>query len=64
MKLKEGYGYWVTTHLPIGGDFRRAPKGGLTIISVIRTFAPCRGADTEGRTADGRTVAYDSAHAE
>lgn len=64
MKIKAGYGYWETDYYPIGGSFRRAPEGGLDIAEVLRTFPRYQGANTEGKTADGKTVAFDSAHTE
>lgn len=57
--IKAGYGYWETDRYPIGGCFRRAPSGGEGIVEVLRTFPIYRGVSEEGRTDDGRKIAYD-----
>ena len=62
VRIEPRYGYWDTTDYPIGGCFRRAGAEGLAV-EVTRTFPWCHGCNTEGRTADGRTVAFDSSHA-
>lgn len=58
--IKAGYGYWEVDHYPIGGCFRRAASGGEPIVEVLRSFKVYRGANEEGRTADGRKVAYNA----
>lgn len=63
-RIKPGYGYWLTDDYPIGGCFRRAGADGLDVVEVIRRFPAYRGVDEEGRTADGRKVAYRSADAD
>ncbi|MBE3088415.1 MAG: hypothetical protein IMZ71_04810 [Chloroflexi bacterium] len=65
-RIKTGFGYWDTTNFPIGGSFARAGNGGLTV-EVQRTFPRCQsshGTNAEGKTADGRKVAFDTADAE
>lgn len=57
--VRPGYGYWETDKYPIGGCFRRSPSGGEGIVEVLRTFPSYRGVSEEGRTADGRKIAYD-----
>lgn len=64
MRIKPGYGYWATDSFPIGGSFHRAGKDGLVIVEVLRDFPKYKGANREGKTADGRKVAFDVAHTE
>jgi hypothetical protein len=59
--LNENFGYWDTTNNPIGCSFRRAPKGGLKIVKVIRSIGGnYKGVNEEGITEEGRKIAYDS----
>lgn len=63
MRIKPGYGYYDTTYFPIGGSFHRSPTEGLRVI-VTRKFKMYEGVNTEGRTTDGRTVAFRLDHAD
>ena len=57
--VRSGWGYWDTTHYPIGGCFCRADRSGLpaVYITVRRKFPSCHGATLDGVTQDGRIVA-------
>lgn len=66
-RLKSGAGYWDVTTMPMGGDFHRVGVESMGIVKVLgdlRDVAPSRrlGCNEKGRTADGRTVCYDTAH--
>ena len=63
MRIKPGFGYYDTTNFPIGGSFHRSPAEGLRVI-VTRTFKMYEGVNTEGRTPNGRTVAFRFDHAD
>ena len=63
-RIKPGYGYWDTTHYPIGGSFRRAPKPLGVEVEITDTIEPFKGCDTLVRLKDGSTAAVDSAHLE
>ena len=63
LRLKDGYGYWLTDHLPIGGSFRRA-QGAKEIKEIIRTFKSYKGVDTEVRFMDGTRGAVRGEHIE
>ncbi len=62
-RIKEGFGYWDTTYYPVGGDFKRALAGGIQV-QVTRTFPLTYGANTEGETPEGKTIAFDRFQAE
>jgi hypothetical protein len=58
MRIKPGYGYWLTDNFPIGGCFRRADKAvGEEIEQILGTHSMYRGVDTRVRLADGTTAA-------
>ena len=57
VKLKPDYGYFDTTHFPIGGNFHRVPANGLTV-KVDREFTSFHGVNLEGKTSANKTVAF------
>ena len=63
-QLKGGYGYYETGEYPIGGSFKRAPKGGKAIDTILRTFPRFKGVTTEVRFSDGTTGALNDQHME
>ena len=62
-RIKPGYGYWDTTHYPIGGSFRRSPDGqSVWLGEKKRDVEPMyKGCDVEYYLPDGQsTVAVNS----
>jgi len=44
MKLRAGHGYWCVDYYPMGGDFRRAPKGvDCELVDVEQLERPYKG---------------------
>lgn len=56
--IPKGFGFWDTTHFPIGGAFRRAGFGGVRLVSFTPLAAPVKGCDHEGVTTTGKRVAF------
>lgn len=65
MKLKEGHGYWSIEHYPIGGDFKRAKKGGLELKDALEFLTPkVGGCNVIGYTHDNKRIAFTYDHLE
>ncbi len=56
--ITKGTGYYLTDQYPIGGCFRRAVED--MTVEVERTFDYFHGTNAEGKTSDGKRVAFDS----
>lgn len=52
--LRPGFGYWNVTRHPIGGDFRRCPREGVT--PIVTNIEPLR-ASFRGATHKGQVGA-------
>lgn len=55
-KLDTYTGVWETDKYPIGGCFKRYPKG--TRVSIVRTFESYKGVNAEGFTDEGVKIAF------
>ena len=60
LTIKPGHGYWNTTQYPIGGKFCRVDNDskGLVVFSCSELSRPYKGADLQGTTATGESVAF------
>lgn len=54
--IPKGFGYYDTTHYPVGGAFRRASSD-TGILEIIRTFPKYSGCNAEVRLITGKTAA-------
>ena len=65
IRITEGFGYYKLGRFPIGGDFHRAPKGGVEVIGITKSYDGWfYGCNCEVQLADGSKAAVNNAHLE